>query len=83
MSIKNNNQPVADNIMRIINASGLKQLAVAKKAGYGAQAFSDMLNGRKLIRPCDISAIAEALDVEPNELFGITSNTATDAGKGA
>jgi len=80
LSIKNNNQPVADNIAKIIYNSGLKQLAVAKKAGYGAQEFSDMLNGRRLIKPRDIEVIARALSVTPNELYGITS---TEAGKGA
>lgn len=82
MSIKNNNQPVADNIAKIIYNLGLKQVAVARKAGYGAQEFSDMLNGRKLIKSRDIEIIANALNVTPNELYGITANGA-EAGKGA
>jgi len=73
LSIKNNNQPVADNVAKIICNSGLKQLAVAQKAGYGAQEFNDMLNGRKLIKPRDIEVIARALGVTPNELYGITA----------
>lgn len=46
-----------------------KQNAVACRARYGKQAFSAMLNGRKIIKVSDIKAIAEALDVLPNELF--------------
>lgn len=71
MSIKKNNQPVAENIVRIITELDLKQRAVAKKAGFEPQTFSDMLNGRKLIKLCDVVSIAEALGVSPNELFGI------------
>ena len=71
MSIKNNNRPVADNVARIIAELGLKQRAVAEKAGFGAQAFSDMLNGRRLIKLCDVVLIAEALGVTPNDLYGI------------
>ena len=71
MSIKNNNRPVADNVARIIAELGLKQRAVAEKAGFEAQPFSDMLNGRRLIKLCDVVLIAEALGVTPNDLYGI------------
>lgn len=71
MSIKSNNQPVAENVAKIISKLDLKQRAVAKKAGFEAQAFNDMLNGRRLIKLCDVVAIAEALGVTPNDLFGI------------
>ena len=71
MSIRNNNRPVADIVVRIIYELGLKQRAVAEKAGFEAQAFSDMMNGRRLIKLCDVVLIAEALGVTPNELFGI------------
>lgn len=57
------------NITRAIKARGLKNNAVAKKAGFSAQQFSDMLNGRKIIKPCDILAISEALGVDANMLF--------------
>ena len=71
MSIRNNNQPVADNVVKIISELGLKQRAVAEKAGFEAQTFSDMLNGRRLIKLCDVVLIAEALGVTPNVLYGI------------
>lgn len=71
MSIKSNNYPVAENIAKIISEAGLKQLAIAEKAGFGVQEFNDMLNGRKLIKMCDVLKIAKALGVTPNDLYGI------------
>ena len=69
MSIAEYNTVLPENMLRIINSRGLKQKAIAKKAGYSAQGFSNMLNGRKLIKPYDIINIANALEVEPNDLF--------------
>lgn len=69
MNIKMQNQPVAGNVSFIISERGLKQKAVAERAGYSSQQFNDMLNGRKIIKPCDAIAIAEALGVDTNMLF--------------
>lgn len=69
MRIEESNEPVSKNIKRIIEEKGLKQIAVASKAGYGENMFSSMLKGRKLIKACDIGKISRALEVEPNELF--------------
>ena len=63
------NKPVAKNIQSIIAEKGLKQCAVAKRAGFSNQQFNDMLNGRKIIKPCDALAISEALGVTMNELY--------------
>ncbi len=63
------NAMVPENIVRIINERGMKQRAVAHRAGFTEQQFSDMLNGRKIIKVCDIMAIAEALDVEVAALY--------------
>lgn len=71
MSIKSNNQPVAENITKIISDAGLKQWVIAERAGFDAQTFSDMLNGRRLIKMCDVMKIANALGVTPNDLYGI------------
>lgn len=64
------------NIAKIIKELGLKNNAVAGKAGYTVQQFSDMLNGRKIIKPCDILAIANALDVGVDELFAEVKSNA-------
>lgn len=69
MNIETLNSPVAENVVLLINSKGLKQRAVAKKAGFTIQQFNDMLNGRRLIKICDLTKIAEALDTDPNELF--------------
>ncbi len=61
---------ITNNARRIIAEKGLKQCAVAKMAGYTPQEFSDMLCGRRVIRPDDIAAICNALDIMPNDLFG-------------
>lgn len=61
---------IAENTKRIIKAKGLKQCAVAEKAGYQPRVFSSMMCGRKIITDVDVIAIAMALDVTPNELFG-------------
>lgn len=69
MSIAAMNNRVPDRIKQIIREKGLKQNAVAEWAGIGKQAFSEMLNGRRLIKLKDITPIANALGVTPNDLF--------------
>lgn len=64
---------IAENTKRIIEYRGLKQKAVAKRAGYSIQQFSALLNKRKAIKDVDVIAIANALGVTPNELFGDAS----------
>ena len=61
------NAPVSDNIARILK--GLKQAAVAKKAGYSRQVFCNIVNDYRNILPQDIMRIASALEVEPIELL--------------
>lgn len=63
--------PIITNTKKIIHERGIKQKVVAEKAGYSAQQFSNMLNGRKIIGCIDIMRISDALRVTPNELFGI------------
>ena len=66
---------VIPNIRRIINERGLKQCAVAEKAGYSKQQFNAMLTGRKLITDTDILKIITALDIDANTLFGRKEGT--------
>lgn len=68
---------IALNVRKIIKDKGLKQYAVAEKAGFSHQSFNNMLNGRKLIADFDIPPIANALSVTPNELFGLVENHAS------
>ena len=60
---------VAKNVRSIIEASGYKQCAIAHKAGYEPNVFSNMLCGRKLITATDIPRLASALGVDCNALF--------------
>ncbi len=69
MTISENNAPIPANISCIIQNKGLVQRAVAERAGFSAQQFSDMLNGRKIIKPCDILAISNAIGVSVGDLF--------------
>mgnify|MGYP002774255615 FL=1 len=71
MTIKEANTPVDCRVSGIVREKGLKQLFVAEKAGLTAQELNDMLNGRRLIKICDIPRIANALEVDANYLFGI------------
>lgn len=75
MSIVECNASVPKNLSRIIKERGLKQSAVARWAGYTSQQFTDMLNGRKLIKPCDVAALANALCVNVGDLFVDTGQT--------
>lgn len=50
---------------------------LAHIAGFSTQQLSDMLNGRKLIKPCDIIALANALGCSVDKLFIETGGTAT------
>ncbi len=61
---------IANNVKDIIKEKGLKQKAVAERAGYNPTTFNNMLNGRKIITDVDINPIAKALDVDPNTIFG-------------
>lgn len=60
---------IADNTRRIIAEKGLKKRVVAKRAGFSEQQFSAILNKRRIVKDVDVIAIAQALDVTPNELF--------------
>lgn len=62
---------IAANVKEIIKMRCLAQGAIGMKAGYNIKTFSNMLNGRKIITDVDVIKIANALEVEPNELYGI------------
>lgn len=66
---------IAENTKRIIELRGLKQRVVAERAGFSVQQFSALLNHRKVIKDTDVVAIARALEVTPNDLFGDTGQS--------
>lgn len=71
MQIADFNYPASENIATIIKEKGLKQAYVAEKAGYSAQELSDMLNGRRLIKACDILKLSTVLNVTANDLYAM------------
>lgn len=60
---------VVDNIKRIIREKGFRQKYIAQRAGFSELKFSDILNGRRVLRAEYLLPIASALDVEIGELF--------------
>lgn len=71
MSIAKSNSPIAEKVSSLIEEKGLKKTAVAKRVGLTDTQFCDILKGRRVIRANEIPALAKALDVTPNQLFGI------------
>lgn len=69
MTISEANEPLAKGVQIIISEKGLKNLYIAQKAGYSQQELSDMLNGRRLIKACDIPRIATALGVKADDIY--------------
>lgn len=56
-------------IKRILEEKGLYQNAAARRAGFTAQQFNDMVNGKRIIRAEYIQPIADALGVSVADLL--------------
>ena len=69
MTIAEANKPVADGLKIIITRKGFKNLYVAEKAGFTPQELSDMFNGRRLIKACDIPIFARVLGVKTDDIY--------------
>ena len=69
MTIKELNSPFDVGVAKIIKRECLKQVCVAERAGYTAQELSDMINGRRLIKACDIQRLAKALGVTSDDIY--------------
>lgn len=69
MTITEANEPVARGLKAIIVRSGLKNSHVAEKAGFTPQELSDMFNGRRLIKACDIPKFAYVLGVKEDDIY--------------
>lgn len=62
-------EDVVSAVKQVIHDKGMKQCVVAERAGFSEAEFSNMLNGRKLLRIEHIPRIANALGIEPSDLF--------------
>lgn len=69
MTISEANAPLSNGIKAIIAQKGLKNIYVAEKAGFTPQELSDMLNGRRLIKACDVPKLAFAMEVKEGEIY--------------
>ena len=69
MTIAEANEPLATGLKVIIARKGLKNLYVAANAGYTSQELSDMLNGRRLIKACDIPRLTKVLKVTSDDIY--------------
>lgn len=71
MNISECNNPFAAGMKRLIAKKGLKNIYVAEKAGFTPQELSDMLNGRRLIKACDIPKLALAMEVKESDIYEV------------
>lgn len=62
-------ETLVKNIRKTIDLKGLKQKTIAKNIGKTEQEFSNMLNFRSKINAEDVFYIAEALQVNINDLY--------------
>lgn len=79
-SITEANGKLPNNIDRLIKEHCLKKQEISNRLGLSAKKFSDMLNGRRIIRAIDILEISKLLGVTPNDIFGIPSNAKIPTG---
>ncbi len=69
MIAKQERDPIAIGIKKKIIETGLMQKSIASRAGFTQQQFSDMLNGRRVIRAIDIFRISTAMGIEVADLY--------------
>ena len=69
MNIATMNHGVPEAIERMIIKKGMKKCVVAERAGMTAQMLTDLFANRRLIKMCDVVALAQALDCSPNDFF--------------
>lgn len=74
MTIAEYNSPLAENISEVIRTKGVRPGFIAEQSGLSNQEISDSLNGRRIIKACDVLRIAAALGVTPNDLYGISES---------
>lgn len=67
---------VVINVRKIMRQKGLKQNAVAERAGIPIPTFYALTTGRKQVTTQYILPISKALEVTPNELFAPIDHSA-------
>ena len=69
MRIEEYNATVPKRLSQFINASGMKQYAIARKAGLKPQELTDIIANRRIIKINELVALAKALNVNVGELI--------------
>ncbi len=64
---------ITERILRIISNKGLKHGFVAERAGFSQKDFSNILHGRKTFKAEYVMPVCTALDITPDELFGVSA----------
>lgn len=67
-------EDVIENIGKIIKQKGLKQKFIAGRMNMTDQEFSNLMNGKKMLRVEHIPALVDALGVTCNELFCLSGS---------
>lgn len=62
---------VYEKVRAYLNENGLKQNAVAKKAGISDAAFNAILNGKRTLYADDLREICLALNVSPEKFIDV------------
>lgn len=64
---------VYEKVRAYLDENGLKQKAVAQKAGISNVTFNAILNGKRTLYADDLRAICLALDVSPEKFIEVKS----------
>lgn len=62
---------VYEKVREYIDSHGIKQIAVATKAGFQPQTFNAIMNGHRTLYADDLRAICIALNVSPEVFIDI------------
>lgn len=60
---------IAANVCRLMDETGLGQRELSRRSGMDQPRISLLVRGRLLPNPADLSNLAEALGVTPNDLL--------------
>ena len=63
---------IIENLRYILREKGMKQKHLAEKADISEKTMSAMMNGRREIHHEEIVRICNAIEVTPNDLYGIS-----------
>lgn len=69
ITISKANYPFSNGLKKILLKKGIKNVFLAEKAGLSKQELSDILNGRRLVKACEIFVISKILGEKVDDIF--------------